>query len=806
MALAFDATYYLSARPDVFNAFVATAGSTGLTWAQFAERHYDNHGRFEGANPNTTFNTKDYLTANPDVAAAGVNPFTHFMNFGAAEGRAPSATFPSFASFDDKAYLAANADLAAAGITTKGAAYAHFVKHGQFEGRPGAPVVDTSIPGQTFTLTDKFDTITGTSGRDLIRGDFATTVQAGDIIDGGAGVDTLQLFGTYDATKMPLSIKNVEVLQLSTALANAALDLSQTSKAATGIESIVLDNVAALNGQTITTTAGQKVSLSTGAANGATAGAVTWAASATDTATTLTLAGYQGGSGVAPAALTVTGAASKTTTLNSTVAKNGVSTLTLAATTETVNIDAATELSITAGLVAAAAKQVNITGAGKVTIAGAATDLAATVTVDASKNTGGVLFTDEAAGSTLTFTGGTGNDTVTFAATRLTTADKLDGGAGKDTIVINDTTPVYAAINAAKNFEVLALGTGGATVDVAQVTVLNEYSVLTGSQTFNNSKSGTIIGLSNTAGLGTIAINNAVGENTATVNVDYGSATSAQTITAVNLNGATTVNLSSNGTGTGGSNIITTLGNADNSNIVITGSKDLTITNALAATGTGSKVDASAFTGKLAVTGSGQADVLIGGSADDKLQGGAGNDSINGGAGNDIINGGAGNDTLTGGAGNDTFVYTTKATSVGAAGVNVDKITDFTAGSDKIGLTATGVADALLEGVTLTAGTAAIAAMQSVIVNNTSVATIADVYTQLGTVLDAAALAASAANGTATVARVVEFSTGAAAGKYLVINDATAGFAAADDLVINVTGLSGTLAATDFSFSANFFA
>ena len=57
--------------------------------------------------------------------------------------------------------------------------------------------------------------------------------------------------------------------------------------------------------------------------------------------------------------------------------------------------------------------------------------MAATVTVDASTNTGGVTFKAEA--NTLTFTGGSGNDTV-YMANRLTVADTLTGGAGHDTI------------------------------------------------------------------------------------------------------------------------------------------------------------------------------------------------------------------------------------------------------------------------------------------------------------------------------------------------------------------------------------
>ncbi|CAO3383243.1 DUF4347 domain-containing protein [Azospirillum argentinense] len=49
-------------------------------------------------------------------------------------------------------------------------------------------------------------------------------------------------------------------------------------------------------------------------------------------------------------------------------------------------------------------------------------------------------------------------------------------------------------------------------------------------------------------------------------------------------------------------------------------------------------------------------DTLIGGGNNDSLNGGDGDDSLEGGVGNDTLTGGAGNDTLTGGAGNDIFV------------------------------------------------------------------------------------------------------------------------------------------------------
>ncbi len=71
-----------------------------------------------------------------------------------------------------------------------------------------------------------------------------------------------------------------------------------------------------------------------------------------------------------------------------------------------------------------------------------------------------------------------------------------------------------------------------------------------------------------------------------------------------------------------------------------------------------------------------------GNSLDNRLTGNGAANVLNGGDGNDTLSGASGNDTLTGGAGSDTFAFTTPLNAVR----NVDTITDFVSGTDKIEL------------------------------------------------------------------------------------------------------------------------
>lgn len=109
----FDANYYLRAYPDI-----AAAGVDPYA-------HYMAYGRYEGRNPNSFFNTSGYLAAYPDVATAGVNPLTHYCNSGWIERRDPSGLFGT------KEYLDAYPDILAANINP----LRHYLQNGYAEGR-----------------------------------------------------------------------------------------------------------------------------------------------------------------------------------------------------------------------------------------------------------------------------------------------------------------------------------------------------------------------------------------------------------------------------------------------------------------------------------------------------------------------------------------------------------------------------------------------------------------------------------------------------------------------------------------------
>ncbi len=71
---------------------------------------------------------------------------------------------------------------------------------------------------------------------------------------------------------------------------------------------------------------------------------------------------------------------------------------------------------------------------------------------------------------------------------------------------------------------------------------------------------------------------------------------------------------------------------------------------------------------------------MVGTNGDDRLRGGRGDDSLDGGAGDDTLAGGQGADQLTGGESDDAFKVTGPARSQD----DLDQVTDFTSGEDRL--------------------------------------------------------------------------------------------------------------------------
>jgi len=129
--------------------YLQMAGLSGLSRAE-AYLHFRDTGWRLGLDPNDSFDTSDYLAAYQDIAQAGINPFEHYLAFGAAEGRLadPGGDAMLIArygqtivqAFDRDYYLARNPDVAAAGIDP----IIHFMEFGWREGRDPTAAFDTT--------------------------------------------------------------------------------------------------------------------------------------------------------------------------------------------------------------------------------------------------------------------------------------------------------------------------------------------------------------------------------------------------------------------------------------------------------------------------------------------------------------------------------------------------------------------------------------------------------------------------------------------------------------------------------------
>ncbi|MFM6403505.1 MAG: hypothetical protein ACKPGT_02175, partial [Microcystis sp.] len=413
---------------------------------------------------------------------------------------------------------------------------------------------------------------------------------------------------------------------------------------------------------------------------------------------------------------TLNGAKIATVNVNAT----GGNTLTTLATdstvVKTVNISTDKTLTIDTLLVAgsfADAATLTLTGAGSAKIT---TKLASKVTtIDASKLDGGLNI--KAGDGDITFTGGKGADTIEFTKGTFNSKDVLNGGDGKDKLVLNDSKlddTLTKAINGVTNFETLGLVLDGtdATLDATKITAFKSYEFtgkaskidvagVTPDNTF------TLVGLDNTGKDFTLVANDQQAATTTNLVLKDKSTIDNFTFTAFS---SSTVNVASQidtlKSTDANKLVVKDKGTPNNTKFIVTGNQDLTL-DATKATATqiGVTIDASTFTGALTATGA-TGSLTVGGNT---LIGGKGNDLLKGGDGSDKLTGNDGRDTLTGGGtggvgDTDTFIYlsvsNSNAGSLVAGQESFDVITDFrnsVAARDVLNLKSAGFSAAQLQ-------------------------------------------------------------------------------------------------------------
>ncbi|MEL7969113.1 calcium-binding protein [Vreelandella neptunia] len=689
----------------------ARFAAVGLT----AEQHYEQYGYQEGLAPNAFFDPAEYIRAKAtamfndannsyltiDAAAQdfvnlwGGNVYNHYLQYGEAEGVNPSNDFDVSSYYDAKlAQLQSSgnteittvaqlkAAFEAAGLT----ALEHFVAFGQNEGlsAPAVPAGEqvspetAANPGETFTLTTGIDALSGTAGNDTFIGDNSgatPTASAADQLDGGAGQDTLKLFGNAAEP----THTNIETVYLNGN--TAGFDVSDNAS----VTELQLDNVA--TAQTYTLANGQKASL----ANMANAEVVDFAGNSV-TALDLTLNGVGTAAG---AGVDVDLNSTAQTTLNLTTA-------TKASHVELVNTG--TKLTT-----------VSVAGDQALTL-DADSNAVALTAVDASSATGALnlLLDDAGTAKNVTVTGGTGNDTANFGAA-LTKDDKFDGGEGTDTLEVTQASvTTVQGLNATDkatlntnlaNLEVLKV-TDALTsdIDASRFDGIQNYVLAgglggTGTKTLSKVSSGVTVGIqdaaANAANVLAVEITDATlaGNNSDVLNVNLNDAAGAgaSDVGVINAVGVDTLNINTASTtaaGAAGTTTSYTLDIAATSSaldkLAVTGNIALDL-GGVALANTIGEVDASGMTLAnatsngltVAIATGGTSGVKITGSSGvDSLTGGDAADIIMGGAGNDTITGGKGNDQLTGGTGSDKFVFADTAANNGQ-----DTILDFKGGA-----------------------------------------------------------------------------------------------------------------------------
>ncbi|MBH2042939.1 MAG: hypothetical protein I8H87_05235 [Comamonadaceae bacterium] len=367
--------------------------------------------------------------------------------------------------------------------------------------------IDNGAGTTVSTLTPGVDAFIGTTGNDIINalpvdsttGASASTLNAFDSIEGGAGNDTLNIYTTSGFTPRNsvfpanATVKNVETINIFNAGSAPAVSLGDASHyaGATAINQIGINAVRVTN-LAAGTTAGFSGTTSPIRVTAAAAASTAAVALTKVTAATLTVDAAAGGvlnsvtvSGDAtPFALSVTAgknveALSINTAINVTTlivvgneagsakllstvdasasagdifyfAAPAVANIKTGAGTDTVTLNTAFSATVKTASVS--------TGAGNDVITVSTSGAAGTVSIDAGAGNDTINVT-KVAGNILSILGGAGDDVITFSGA-LEASDVIDGGDGVDTVVVAGAAARVAGDfiivnNVLKNFETL---------------------------------------------------------------------------------------------------------------------------------------------------------------------------------------------------------------------------------------------------------------------------------------------------------------------------------------------------------------
>lgn len=299
----------------------------------------------------------------------------------------------------------------------------------------GATVLDNT----TATNADKVTT----SNNDTINTTHTNWVPGTSTIDGGFGVDTFNLTEAESATVIADGLKNIEIFNITVDAALPAIINVDNAKQLTQVW-----NNASANNLTVTDVA---------------------------LATTVGLKGNLGGNDTT---FTFKGAGG--TADSASLALNGATNAgaVVIADIETLNVSNTGTSNVTT-LDADAAKTVNLTGSGSLTLGFTSTVLE---TLDASAFAGSLTVDVQNQANITSVLGGSGSDSITVD-TNSTKALTVNGGAGADTLTVLDNGVATKAItliggDGADIFEIGASGAYVANADGTTATTLNNSLII----------------------------------------------------------------------------------------------------------------------------------------------------------------------------------------------------------------------------------------------------------------------------------------------------------------------------------------